>query len=210
MYYAFFETGDKQFFSKLMRSFCSTYVQNIVDLYYAVKQKKSESNVLELEKYKLDWKDFEEHINDRKKDLDFFNCSQHLRTTDCLNDTCMAEHTTVLAKDQADELEGLIKDEKNSYCRKHYQGEKKKVWVEIQRMFQNHNIFEFFELKVLHFEEPNDPVKYLYAYIGEAKKMRPAPVDCAYVRSANTNSSGFADFKAELPDVVACDILQTV
>jgi hypothetical protein len=208
VYYAFFETKDRQFFTKLMSAFCSIYVQNIVDLYNAVKQKKS--NVLDVEIYKLDREDLDKHMEKRKKILNFFNCSQHLRTADCLNNACMAEHTSVLAEDQADEMESLMKKAKNDYCKKHYPGEQKKVWLEILEVFHSHNVHEFYKMKVLSVESANDPIKYSEEYIEAVKKINPAPTGCAYVRSGNTSASGFVDFQARAPDVAACDILQTV
>ena len=210
MYYAFFETGDKKFFSDLMTAFCSTYIHNVVDLYYAVKQKKS--NILEKEEYKLEWDDLVQHlVEERKMSLNIFNCSQHLKTAECPNDTCKAGHTTVLAKDQHDQFEHSMVNTKNTYCRIHYPGEKRKVWLEIQRIFNKHDLFEIFKLKTLHFET-NGQVKYLDNYIEETNKLIPAE-GYAYVRSAAV-ASHFAKFLADtgLPKamVVACDTLQTV
>jgi hypothetical protein len=213
VYYALFETGDKQCFTKLMSTFCLTYVRNIVDLYNAVKQKKS--NVLDSENYKLDWEDLEKHLNEeRKKQLNIFNCFQHLSTADCPNTDCKAGHTTVLAEDQFEKYEQIMAGEKNTYCRTYYPGDKKKIWREIQRVFQKHRPFDSFKLKQLLFKDPKDPIKYVDMYvkylrihIEETDKTSPF-IGYAYVRSAN--NSDFPKFQAKLPDLKACDTLQTL
>ena len=201
MYYTFFETGDKQFFSDLMQVFCTTYIFNVVDLYNAVKQEKS---------HKINIQDLEKHMDEeRRKKLNFFNCSQHLMAKTCENLACIAGHTAVLAKDQHDVMENLMKNTKNSYGKLNYSGEKTKVWKEIQRIFQNYKMFEFFELKKLNFEA-DDPDKYLDNYIEETNKIEPAE-GYAYVRTT-ANSSHFPNFNdgTKLPKekVVPCDILQ--
>jgi hypothetical protein len=210
VYYTFFETGDEQFFSGLMKAFCSFYVNNIVDLYNAVKQKKS--NILDVDKYKLDMGDLKQHMNEeRRKRLNIFNCSQHLMAAECLNYACKAEHTTVLAKDQQERFERLMATAKNSYCRSNYPGEKKKVWKEIQRVFQKHEMFEFFKLKTLNFEV-TDPKEYLGSYIEETNKLNPAE-GYAYVRTSASSSDFPGFFKGtNLPrqKVLPCDILQSV
>ena len=208
MYYAFFETGDEEFFSDLMKAFCSTYVHNIVDLYNAVKQKKS--NILETERYVLDWKDLVQHLDEeRKTRLNIFNCSQHLKTAECPNNTCKAGHTAVLAKNQHDQFEHSMVNAKNTYCRIHYPGGKKKVWLIIQRIFNYYDLFEIFKLKTLNFAV-NDPAKYLERYIEETNKLCPAG-GYAYVRSASNNSD-FPKFQTgtTLPKVAPCNTLQTV
>jgi hypothetical protein len=188
-----------------MNAFCTSYVRNIIDLYHAVKQKDS---------YKVDNSLKEKHmaIEDRRKLLDVFNCSQHLMTAECDNDICKAEHTTVLAKDQQDRFERLMAAVKNTYIRTRYTEEESKVWREIQRIFQMHNKYEFFKLKLLDDFEAHDPKTYLDMYIKETNKISPAE-GYAYVRSPAKNSD-FSGFHAgtELPKekVVSCDDLQKV
>ena len=165
--------------------------------------------------YKLDWEDLEKHLNEeREEHLGVFTCSQHLRIIDCLNEECKAGHTTVLAQDQFDKYEKIMASAKNTHCRLHYSGDKKKEWQEIQRVFQKYRPPNSLMLKQLLFEDPKDPVKYLEMYlkhldihIRETNKTSPF-TGYTYVRS--TNNSDFPRFQAELPDLEACDILQTV
>ena len=207
MYYALFETGDKQFFIKLMKAFCSTYVKNVVQLYNSTKQEGS---------HLIDADMFEKHIDANKKCYNPFNCSSLHLTSDCPNKDCLAEHTTVLSEDQQAKFEDLMKAEKNSYCRIHYSGDRKKMWLEIQKMFDSYKIVELesYMLKVLPFKDPNDPVEYLEMYIkhleiyiDETNKTSPF-IGYVYVRSAN--NSDFSKFQAKLSKLAACDILQNV
>jgi hypothetical protein len=197
MYYAFFETGNKAFFSKVIETFCSTYVQNIVDIYGSVKQKHG----------KLNWEEIAQFIHQNGKGLDIFNCAQHLLSTDCLNDACKVGHTTVFTQNQQIKFEEIMKNEKNIYCRSHYPGDKKKVWREIQGIFQYHEIFGFFKLGVLHFEENDDPDKFLDMYVEKTNSKIPAK-GYAYIRAAN--KSDYTKFigSTKLNNVVVCDRFQ--
>lgn len=204
MYYALFETGDKQFFTKLMKAFCTVYIKNMVQLYNSIKQNES---------HLIDSDMFEKHIDEHKKHYNPFNCSSLHLTIDCLNKDCEAEHTTVLAKDQQAKFEELMKVEKNSYCRIHYSGDRKKMWLEIQKMFDSYKIVELesYKLEVLPFKDPNDPVKYLEMYVKHLeicidKTNKTSPfIGYVYVRSAS--NSDFSKFQAKLPNLAACDIL---
>ena len=200
MYYVFFETGNKQFFSDLVRAFCLIYVQNIVDFYNSVKQEKSGI---------LDWMKMEKHIDANGKGFDIFNCAQHLMTADCPNNACWDGHTTVLAEDQQHKIEDLMQDVKNKYCRKHYPGDKKKIWREIQGIFQHHSLKTFFKVEVLHFQVNDDPDKYMDTYVEKTNKKSPAD---GYAYVCAPTGSDYIRFmgKTELDNVVACNSLQVV
>jgi len=200
LYYAFFETGNKQFFSDVMKVFCSNYVQNIVDLYPSVKQKYGG----------LDRDSMEKHLKSKEEGYDVFNCRQHLMTGDCPNTACKANHTTILASDQHVKFSQLMQDTKTSQCRNDFSSDKKMKWIAIQTIFQNHNMVKFFKLEVLHFDEDDDPDVYLDRYIIEANKISSSK-GYAYVRA--TSESAGSDFnkfmtKTTLKGVVPCDILK--
>ena len=198
MYYAFFETGDEEFFKKLIDAFCSTYVHNIVDIYAKAKQDTI---------YKLDSDKLKKIMSEERESLNIFNCTQHLKTADCPNAVCVAGHTTVLAKDQHEKFGKAMEDAKKAYRIAHYSGDDYKVWLEIQYIFNNHNNVEFFGLKTLSCES-TDSVN----YIEETNKLDPAE-GYVYVRSSQ-NSKGYKKFRknTKLPKkkIVPCDILQTV
>ena len=198
MYYALFETGDKQFFLDLMKVFCSNYVHNIVDLYPSVKQKYGG----------LDRDSMEKHIRSKEEGYDVFNCRQHLMTGDCPNTACKANHTTVLASDQHVKFSQLMQDTKTSQCRNDFSSDKKMKWIAIQTIFQRHNMVKFFKLEVLHFEESNDPDVYLDRYVKETDRISSAK-GYAYVRTASGSDYNKFMSKTTLKDVVPCDILKT-
>jgi hypothetical protein len=199
MYYAFFETGNEVFFTKLIETFCSTYIRYTVDIYESVKQ----------ECGKLNWEEMAQFIEKNGRDLDIFNCAQHLLRTYCLNNACEAGHTTVLTQDQEAKFEEIMKNGKNQYCRSHYPGNKKSTWREIQGIFQNHKIFGFFTLEVLRFKRNGDPDKCWAIYIEKVNKKTPA-TGYAYVRAQT--GSDYDKFKASttLNNVVPCDEFQSI
>jgi hypothetical protein len=197
-YYTFLETGDKQFFSDLIKTFCKTYVENIGDFYSDVTQENS---------YKLDNDLKEKHMRDEevRKRFNIFNCSSVLMTADCPNACCKAEHTTVLAKDQREKFEKTLQSTKTAYVRSRFSEDDKKKWYEIQNIFQNHNMLEFFKVQHLHFEA-NDPQKYLDMYVEETNKLSPDQ-GYAYVHAPAGRSDYPAFYaKTKLPGVVPCNL----
>jgi hypothetical protein len=198
MYYAFFETGNKAFFSKLIGTFCLNYIRNVVDIYGSVKQ----------ERGKLNWEEMDQFIEKNGRGLDIFNCAQHLLSTNCLNGACKAEHTAVITENQQIKFEEIMKNAKNTYCRSHYSGDRKNVWLEIQGIFQHHKMSGFSNLKVLHSEKNSDLDKCLDGVKKINKKG--SATGYAYIRAAT--GSDYDKFMAstKLNNVVSCDEFQSV
>ena len=206
MYCALFETAettaDEQFFSDLMKVFCSNYVQNIIDLYPSVRQGYGG----------LDRDSMEKHLKSKKEGYDVFNCRQHLMTTDCPNVECRANHTIILASDQHDKFSQLMQAAKTTPCRIDFDNhdDKKMKWIAIQTIFQRHNMVKFFRLEVLNFEESDDHDVYLDRYVKEANK-KSSVKGCTYVRATSENAGSDYDkfvSKTKLKNVVPCDILK--
>ena len=197
MNFVFFETGNDEFFLKLMEVFCLNYVENITDFYNSMKKE-----------YDAKWWDgMKEHFT--RKNFDIFSCAQHLRSTNCPHRYCKAKHTTVLANDQRTIHGDTLHKTQSKYAKDNFPGTKKKTWRDIQGIFEYHGTAKIvFGLEFLPPFTSNTHDEYLDKYIIETNKKTAA---CYYyVRARDRSDYTMFMGKTELPNVVACDALQSV
>jgi hypothetical protein len=211
VYYVLFETGNEDFFFEVIKNFCSTYVNNIVEVYKDYKQKGS---IL------LDSEGVDKFMRKNGRGLDVFNCAQHLLITDCPNHLCKERHTTVLSKKQGTKFEEIMRDEKNKYYRLNYTENEKMIKQQIQNVFSSHARFSSnsFKLEKLDFERTDDPDNFFDMYVKQVdnyvEKDRPhrssSTKNCAYVRAAT--GSDYVKFinSTKLQNVVPCDEFQNL
>jgi len=195
-YYVLYDTGNNQFFLDTMTTLCSTYVENLIDLYSAYGT----------------WPDMtriKQHIEINKDRYDPFNCAMvPFAAAKCPDRRCRARHTPVLATDQVAEMGNVMNDLKRPLILASFKQKKDKAQLLRLQSFIEHyatpTAFDMEELKV----GRGDPLTYLDRYIEAADDQLPHADNYRYIRSAA--DSDFQEFanRTKLQSVQPCDAFQ--
>jgi len=211
MYYVFMETGDDDFFLKIIRAFCSKVVKSIFELDAHKTLNQSNNSEMLGNKIMTDFLDKDGSV------LYFLNCYLFPSVTSgCVNDECKKEHTVVLTNEQVAGISNSIHEAvKIEKVLKNYKERPDRERVNIDNVFQNYEAkiiskIVSFSLGVKKNRRKNE---YLDAYIrkSEALLNDNDAEGFAYI-SSGTKESDFDYFRdnAKLPDLISCDKYQRI
>jgi hypothetical protein len=203
----FLETGNNDFFSRIVEAFCRQFVEAIIEIYQSG-DITGQYGLVDIEKTKSVFKQ-------KGFALNFSNCDR-VPNVNCNNAGCKSGHITALALDQVQDIEEKmvkIKDTLISPAK----GFKKMNRLYIQRVFQTYETantqqierLEFLHAEALNAQKPND--EYIRQYVDKSNKMARKAQEFVYIRAQNP--SDYARFIAATAlhsNLVPCDDLQHI
>jgi len=199
MYYLLFETGNSSFFEdNIAGAYCNNFVQNIISLY--------RSGVFKREGYILtDSEDIEESIKKNGKPLYFLNC-QLFPSISCGNTGCAAGHKAVLAHNQLETFEHVMKLKKDAFLKaKTGEGRER---LDVQIVLQSYETAIVSQLEVIRLNDHSDHDEYLRLYVKDTDKLKDESdaEGFVYIRAA-AGESDYTSFigKTSLPHLTPCD-----
>jgi hypothetical protein len=199
MYYLLFETGDTLFFEQnIAEAFCSIIAQSIISLY-----KSGAFN--EKSKIVLDNNNMKENFEKNGQSFYFLNC-QLFSGIHCGNTGCKAKHKAVLARDQLDAFERVMKKKKDAFLRARTSNARDRLNAQV--IFQNYAVANNQQLEIISFENQSNHNDYLNLFVKNTNKLNnKSDADgFVYVR-ATTGASDYSFFEnaTSLPNLTPCD-----
>ncbi|MCL2443105.1 MAG: hypothetical protein FWD13_06510 [Treponema sp.] len=207
MYYTFLETRneteDTSFFSVIVGKFCFIFAQSIVSLF--------NSKVFTQENGFLKYDVLKDHIKNNGGSLFFFNCNQ-FPDFNCDNFACQGSHKTVLALNQLDKFEKIMKEKKEAFLKSG--NLKSRMRLSLQSVFQSYLAANLENIETLRFRETNSHDDYLLEYTKKATELGKRPntnASCfAYIRDSNGSDYDYFRTNTDFLNIEPCDFLQSV
>ncbi|MCL2443106.1 MAG: hypothetical protein FWD13_06515 [Treponema sp.] len=203
MYYVFFETGDKEFYLRIINIFCSKIIQYIYDIY--------KTGVITQTNGVLDQNKFKNYIKNNKQSLFLFNC-QLFPALCCKNDRCQVTHKAVLALNQLEYFEQTMYNSiKNIFWNEKNLILRKKGRLNFQNILHSFITASIQELEVINIENKNDHHEYLHLYVTEVNKLNNIKYNAdgfIYVRSHINSDYDYFKANTSLLNVTACNYFQ--
>ena len=143
-----FETGDTAFLKSLFKAFCPGYIKNIIRLHKELRQMtgKPADKITLMCCMDIHYENFQ-----------FMSYS---------NSEKIPKQFIIFTEDQYNLLKETLDEEKIAFYRDSFPLYGKKEWLEIQKMLNGSILADFIEknMLVLHFNAPNDHIKYVELY----------------------------------------------
>jgi len=190
MYYVFFETGNKVFFSRIADAFCSVVVQSIFEM---VKDTLSDVSATD--------------ANLEKNVLRPLNCVL-FPSVCCGNQECGANTIAVLTSDQLDRFEISMTHTNTAFLRANTVLNNPKGRINFQRILQNYRIMNIQGVEQIHIENKGNDAEYLRSYIKKTDKLKGKADGFVYVRAETDSDYDYFKTHTGLPNVTACDCFQ--
>jgi hypothetical protein len=213
MHYVFYDTGNDEFFVRVVEAFCSGLLDNIVKSYPAFFKPGDKIADMELVK---------NFFLSKGKTISPVNCATFL--SPCGNLECRENYKAVLASAQKERVATVMEDVKTSYLKANNVTSKAVDRLNFQIIFDNYAMVNRDRVEEIPTSIKKDPLNYKYSnigrhrsrYVSEAKKLirkikRKAKSDSfVYVRAATASHFEYFNDKVRLPGLIVCDLLQSL